>query len=265
MSVAPTIHPRGGPDLVGFARETGLIFWSQLRANLRNPVWILIGFLQPVLYLVLFGPLFKGTVPPGVDAWKLLTPALVIQTGLFGALFTGFAMVGEIRAGVIERQRVTPAARGALLLGRVLKDMVVLVVQALVLVGVAAAAFGLRPSIPGLIGSLVLIAVMGAGLASASYALALWAQDEEILARVLNTVAVPLMLLSGILLPLSFGPVWLQDIAKVNPFSHTVTAARALFRGEFATSDVYSGTLITLGVAVVLIVIGARSFTRENA
>jgi ABC-2 type transport system permease protein len=250
---------------MNFLRDTGLIFWSQLRMNLRNPVWIIIGLMQPVVYLVLFGPLFKGSMPPGVDAWKTLTPALVIQTGLFGSLFTGFSMVGELRAGVIERQRVTPAARGALLLGRVLKDMVVLVVQALVLVAVAVAAFGLRPSAAGLLASLALIGIMAAGLASGSYALALWARNEEMLARVLNSLSVPLMLLSGILLPISFGPSWLRDIARVNPFSHTVDAARALFRGEFATRDVYVGSTVTVAVTVLLIVLGARSFRRENA
>ncbi|MET8873150.1 ABC transporter permease [Nocardia sp. NPDC004604] len=251
-----------------FMCETGLIFWSQLRANLRNPVWVLIGLSQPVLYLVLFGPLVKGIAPAlgsDSDPWELLTPALVIQTGLFGAIYVGFGIVAELRAGVVERQRVTPASRGALLTGRVLKDMVVLVVQALVLVGVAMAAFGVRPDPLGLVLSVLLIAVMAAGLAAASYALGLWAKSEDVLASVLNSLAVPLMLLSGILLPLSVGPGWLRTIGKVNPFSHTVDAARALFRGDFGASEVYLGTGLTLVVAAVAMVIGARGFTRENA
>lgn len=251
-----------------FLRETGLIFWSQLRSNLRNPVWLIIGLTQPILYLVLFGPLVKGitgSLGPGADPWKILTPALVIQLGLFGALFTGFGMVAEMRAGAIERQRVTPASRGALLLGRVLKDMVVLIVQALVLVAVAVAAFGLRPNLIGLVASLALIAVMAAGLASASYALALWARAEDTLASVLNSVSIPIMLLSGILLPMSVGPTWLRTISKINPFSHTVDAARALFRGDFANSQVYVGTTVTVAVAVALMIVGARSFARENA
>lgn len=251
-----------------FARDTGLIFWSQLRSNLRNPMWVLIGLSQPVLYLVLFGPLIKGIAPAlgtDVDSWKILTPALVIQTGLMGSLYAGFAIISELRAGVVERQRVTPADRGALLLGRVLKDMVVLIVQALVLVGVAVLAFGLRPAPLGLVLSVLLIAVMAAGLAAASYALGLWARDEGTLASVLNTLTLPIMLLSGILLPMAVGPNWLQYIAKANPFSHTVDAARALFRGDFGSTDVYLGTGVTVAVAVVLMVIGARSFARENA
>lgn len=251
-----------------FARDTGLIFWSQLRSNLRNPVWVVIGLTQPILYLVLFGPLVKGIAPSlgqDTDPWKVLTPALVIQIALFGAMFAGFSIVAEMRAGAIERQRVTPADRGALLLGRVLKDMVVLIVQAVVLVVVAMIAFGLRPHPVGLVLSVLLIAVMAAGLASASYALGLWAKAEDTLASVLNSVVVPVMLLSGILLPMTVGPTWLQTVAKINPFSHTVDAARALFRGDFNSSDVYLGTGLTLAVALVLMVIGARSFARENA
>lgn len=253
---------------MSFLRETGLIFWSQLRAQLRNPTWVIIGLTQPVLYLVLFGPLFEAmssSLGPGADPWKTLTPALVIQIGLFGALFAGFGMVQELRSGVVERQRVTPASRSALLVGRVLKDMVVLVVQALVLVLTAVLAFGLRPDVLGLVLSVLLIAVMAAGLASGSYALALWARAEDVLASVLNSVSVPLMLLSGILLPMNVGPGWLQAIAEVNPFSHTVDAARALFRGDFGASEVYLGVGVTVAVALVLMFVGARSFARENA
>ncbi|WP_067692453.1 ABC transporter permease [Nocardia jejuensis] len=251
-----------------FVRETGLIFWSQLRANLRNPVWVIIGVAQPILYLLLFGPLVKGIAPSlgqGADPWKILTPALIIQIGLFGSAFAGFGIVSELRAGVVERQRVTPAARGALLLGRVLKDMVLLIVQAAILVVVAMAVFGLRPDPLGLVLSVLLISIMAAGLASASYALGLWAKQESTLASVINSISVPVMLLSGILLPMNVGPTWLQNLAKVNPFSHTVDAARALFRGDFGSSDVWVGTVVTVALALVLMTVGARSFARDNA
>ncbi|MFI5779374.1 ABC transporter permease [Nocardia sp. NPDC051570] len=253
---------------MNFLRETGLVFWSQLRGQLRNPMWVFIGLSQPILYLVLFGPLLKALAPvlgSGADPWRILTPALVIQLGLFGSIGAGFGMVWELRAGVIERQRVTPAARGALLLGRVVKDMVVLIVQALLLVVVAMLAFSLRPNALGLLASVLLIAVMAAGLASGSYALALWSRSETVLASITNGLSVPIMLLSGILLPMSLAPTWLRVISDINPFKHTVDAARALFRGEFTGSEVYLGVGLTVVIAVLLIVVGARSFARENA
>lgn len=251
-----------------FLRDTRLVFWAQLRSNLRNPLWVIIGLSQPVLYLVLFGPLLEGigdSLGPGDDPWLIFTPGLIMQIGLFGAMFVGFAMVYELRCGVIERQRVTPASRGALLLGRVCKDMVVLIVQASILMLVAIAFFGLRPNALGTVLTLALVAVVAAGLACASYALALRTRSEDSLASVLNTVSVPALLLSGILLPMTIGPQWLQNIAAVNPLSHTVDAARALFRGDFGDQDVFVGTAITLALAVLLAIVGARTFARENA
>ncbi|MFC9786691.1 ABC transporter permease [Rhodococcus sp. NPDC127528] len=250
------------------ARETGLIFWSHLRASLRNPLWVLIGLSQPILYLVLFGPLLEGvsgSVGAGTDPWLVFTPGLIIQIGLFGSMFAGFSMVYELRAGIIERQRVTPASRSALLLGRVLKDMVVLMVQATILVLVAVLLFDLRPNVLGFVLTLVLVAIIAAGMSSASYALALATRSEDSLASVLNMVSVPLLLLSGILLPMTLGPGWLQTLARINPLSHTVDAARALFRGDFGSSDVYVGTAVTVVLAVVLAAIGARTFAKENA
>src|SRR4051794_41948687 len=91
-----------------------------MRLSLRNPVWVVIGLVQPVLYLALFGPLLKQVVqstpglPPG-DAWQIFVPGLLVQLGIFGAAFVGFGLIAEWRAGVIERMRVTPAHRTALL------------------------------------------------------------------------------------------------------------------------------------------------------
>src|SRR4029453_3375130 len=128
--------------------STWLIFRRSLQQSLRNPAWVLIGILQPLLYLSLFGPLLIPVVqstpgfPPG-DAWQVLVPALLVQQGLFGTLFVGFGLISEYRAGGSERMRVAPVSRTALLLGRSLKDVVVLVVQAVLLI-LLAIPFGLR-------------------------------------------------------------------------------------------------------------------------
>lgn len=249
-------------------RETGLIFTSHVRETIRNPAWIIIMLLQPLLYLMLFGPLLENLGPAyasGADPWLVFTPGMILMIVIFGSAFAGFGMVAELRAGVIERQRVTPAARSALLLGRVGKDMVVVTAQSLLLVGVAMAAFGVRPDIGGLVLTLLLVALVGAGFASASYLLALRTRSENGMASVLNSVTVPLLLLSGILLPMTLGPSWLEALSKVNPLSYTVDAARALFAGDLASSDVVIGSLVTVVLAAALVVAGARTFHRENA
>ena len=95
-----------------FVRESFIVFRRQVRMNLRNPAWVFIGVMQPVLYLVLFGPLLKPLVGDlGADnAYTFLVPGLLVQLGLFGAFFAGFSLIGEWREGVIEAERVTPAS-----------------------------------------------------------------------------------------------------------------------------------------------------------
>ena len=108
--------------------------------------------MQPVLYLLLFGPLLKPLVSsfPGADdnAYTFLVPGLLVQLGMFGAFFAGFGLIAEWREGVIEAERVTPASRTALLVGRLMRDELQLLVQALILVGLGYV-MGMRGSLAG--------------------------------------------------------------------------------------------------------------------
>src|SRR5262245_22922181 len=100
---------------MSFARDTLLIFRRQMRLSLRNPAWVIIGLVQPILYLLFFGPLLTriagGGIPgfPGGNAYSFFVPGLLIQLGLFGAAFVGFSIIADWRVGVVERLRVTSA------------------------------------------------------------------------------------------------------------------------------------------------------------
>ena len=138
-------------------------------------------------------------------------------------------------------QRVTPASRTALLLGRVLRDVVVLLVQGTLLVLVldpARAAGAVARRRPDARWSSPLL---GAAFASVSYALALTLKSEDALAPLLNVVMLPVLLLSGILLPMTLGPAWLQTISDVNPLKHVVEGTRAFFLGGYDTSIAWWG------------------------
>ena len=103
-----------------FLRESFIVFRRQLRMNLRNPAWVIIGMLQPVLYLLLFGPLLEPLIAQfgAENAYTFFVPGMLVQLGIFGAFFAGFSLIGEWREGVIEAERVTPASRTALLVVR---------------------------------------------------------------------------------------------------------------------------------------------------
>lgn len=240
---------------MSFIRDTWIIFRRSMLLSLRQPEWVVIGLLQPILYLTLFGPLLQTIAATSGfegDAWQVFVPGLLVQLGIFGGLFVGFGIIAEWRSGVLARQMVSPAARAAIITGRTLRDVVVITVQAIVLVG-AAFFLGLRVPMGALLIGLVLVALLGAAFSFISNAIGMATKSEDALAPMVNTLALPILLLSGILLPMTLAPVWLQTVANFNPFKHIVEALRAVFLGQFGAPIVWIGLLL----AVILVVIGA--------
>jgi ABC-2 type transport system permease protein len=228
-------------------RGIQLMFIRNMRQTLRSPIFVFVSLFQPLLYLFLFMPLLNGLGGvPGLPAGKtvqIFIPGLLVMMALFGSAFVGFNLIDDIRSGVIERFLVTPVNRSAILLGRVLRDALVLLTQC-VLITLVAIPLGLSVNIGGFLLSLVLYAMVSITMASMSYSFALIYRIEDPLAPTLNTITLPLSLLSGIMLPLALAPLWLQDLAKVNPFSYAVNASRALFAGNFHSIDIIKGFVI---------------------
>ncbi|MCK8614793.1 ABC transporter permease [Gordonia sp. C13] len=251
-----------------FFRDSTIVFRRQIRMNLRNPAWVLIGVMQPILYLLLFGPLLKPLVsqfPSGADnPYTFLVPGLLVQLGLFGALFAGFSLIGEWREGVIEAERVTPASRTALLTGRLMRDMLQLLVQALILVTLGFA-MGMRGSIVGVVLGIVITLLIGGACAAASNALALTTKSEDVMAPLINMVMMPVLLLSGILLPMTLGPTWLQGLSDFMPFRWIVDAVRDTFGGDLASAQVLWGVIAALILAALGTWWGTSVFRKENA
>jgi ABC-2 type transport system permease protein len=252
---------------VKLARDTWLIFQRQTMLLLRQPVWVFVGVFQPVMYLLLFAPLLKPALAPmgattSADTYRIFVPGLLVLLAIFGGLFQGFGLIAELRAGVIERSRVTPISRLALLLGRSLRDAVSIVAQA-VIITVLALLFGLRVQIGYLLLAYLLLGLIALMTSAVSYAVALKVKSEDALAPLMNTVAQPVLLLSGILLPLVFAPVWLRRVADWNPFSWAVDGTRALFAGDVGNDKVLQGLLITTVLTVLAVFWAARQFARS--
>jgi ABC-2 type transport system permease protein len=246
--------------------DTWLLFKSYLRATLRQPVWIIVALFTPICYLLLFGPLLEKMVPgtgPNTNSLTIFTPGMLVMLGMFGSLFVGFAIIADLRAGVVERLRVTPVSRLAPLLARALRDALILMVQCVLLILVAYL-MGLKADFGGVVMSLVLVIPMGIALASFSYALGLLLKSEDAIAPILNILTTPLLLLSGILLPLTLAPDWLQAAAKISPFYYVVNATRSLFVGDFGDSAVWIGYVLVILLAALCVYWAARVFRRAT-
>ncbi|HEY3608007.1 MAG TPA: ABC transporter permease, partial [Pseudonocardiaceae bacterium] len=101
-------------------RDTWLIFQRQMLLVVRTPIRLAIGVAQPIAYLLLFAPLLKSALGASTytEAYRIYVPGLLVIMVLLGGAFTGFGLMAELASGVIERSRVTPVSRIALLLGR---------------------------------------------------------------------------------------------------------------------------------------------------
>ncbi|MBB4915490.1 ABC transporter permease [Streptosporangium saharense] len=239
-------------------RETWIVFLHNTRIALRQRAGIVFGVVQPMLYLLLFGPIFAT-----IGTWETLVPGLLVQVALLSAGLAGFGIVFDARSGVLERLRVTPARRVSLLLGRVLSSSTTLLVQSVMLVA-AGYALGMRANPLGVLTALVLLTLLGVSLAALSNAIAL-NLAPELFAPVMSTAVVPLVLLSGAFLPMSMAPAWLDALSRLTPFRHVLEAVRSLFLGEYATGTVVAGVAVTLVMSIVCVTVGTRVFNRENA
>jgi len=249
-------------------RDTWLVFGRYMWLFFRNPVWVIIGVIQPVFYLVLFAPLLTSIArSPGFPEggpYNVFVPGLLIQLGLFGASGVGFGLIAELRSGVIERLRVTPVSRFALLLGRTARDIVIMLTQALLLI-LLALPFGLSIHPLGIALMLGMLALLGLMMTPVSYAVALWLGSEDAFAPLIFTATLPLLLLSGVLLPLSFAPDWLRAIAAANPLAYAVDASRAIFNDRLTDPSIAVAVAIMVVLASIALSFAARAFGRAVA
>jgi ABC-2 type transport system permease protein len=248
-----------------FLRDTLIVLVRELQPVVRDPFSLVFGLVQPLVFLGLFGPLLAGSAGAalGGDVWLWFVPAVLAMTTLFGTSVTGSNLQLDLSSGVHERMLVTPLSRPAQLVGRALKEMVPVLVQSAVVLLVMLP-FGLRPDPIGAVLTLLQLAVLGIGVGSLSYALALAVRKQEWMFWVVQqTVLFPVMLLSGMLLPLETGPEWMRAVSSVNPLRYAVDSGRAAFAGDVLSSAVAWGWVAALATALLGLAVGVRAMVRS--
>lgn len=244
------------------ASDIGVVWLRETLTIWRDPFSLIFSLLQPLVFLGLFAPLLSGVAGgagvggEGTLQWFL--PGVVVMITMFGTSMTGSNLQFELMTGAFERILATPLRRSSLLIGRALKELTPLVVQALIIVLVAWP-FGFRLHPLHIAVGLAILGVFGVGIGALSYALAIAARKAEwIFWAVQQTLLFPLLILSGMMLPLETGPRWMQIASKFNPLTYIVDAERSLFSGVFDTSAMAGAAAAALTCAVGLAV-GVRS------
>jgi ABC-2 type transport system permease protein len=220
--------------------DIGLLFRRRLTQLLRSPVWLVVGFSTPILYLALFTPLLKHLVGaaglPAGNVLDLFLPGILALLAFASGSGPGFSTIFELRSGVTERLRVTPASRFAILAGPILASMLLMFGFDVVVVAIGTA-FG--------------FALLMATMAAFSIAAALTTKDINGFAAIINGLNLPVLLLGGVLLPISLGPDWMRVLAHINPLYYAVASARVLAAGTLGAPAVWQAFAVLVPLCAV--------------
>jgi len=143
-------------------RHTGWMVVRQARNLQREPIWIAMMIIQPMLWLVLYGQLFSkvGAQGHGTGSYvEFLTPGVVCMNAFFGGTWAGMAMIADLDRHVVDRFLATPTSRLAIVLSQVVRSGLIAMIQALVILLVGFA-LGVRVH-GGALGVVVLFATAG--------------------------------------------------------------------------------------------------------
>jgi len=244
-------------------RQTWQVSLRYLRVIARQPAFLGIALVQPIIWLLLFGALFKAvTQIPGFAGGSYvdyLTPGVVVMLAVSSAGWTGMAFIEDINGGVMDRMLASPVWRGALNLGSVVQAVIQIVIQTLLIVLLALALGAHYANGAGGVPILVLVAaLLGAAFASLSNGLGVLTRQRETLIGAVTLVLLPLTFLSSALMQQSLAPSWIGTVARFNPVNWAVEAGRSAAMEKIDWGLVAS----RIGLLGALVVLSAAFATR---
>jgi len=231
----------------------------QARNLMREPIWIALLVIQPLVWLTLYGQLFKRVthLPGGgfgtASYITFLAPAIVVMNAFFGGTWSGMAMITDLDRDVIPRFLATPVSRVSLVASQVVRSALISMIQALIIL-VIALALGVRIH-TGLIGWVVILvaaALVAAPFSALSQAIALLTRREATMIAVANFIGLPLLFLSSTLISIRQIPAWMQTAARYNPVNWGVDAARQVVLPGTNWANVGEHLALLLGLTIVI-------------
>jgi ABC-2 type transport system permease protein len=239
-------------------RHTGWMVVRQMRNLMREPIWIALMVIQPLIWLLLYGQLFSrvGALRGGADSYvQFLAPGIICMNAFFGGSWSGMAMISDLDRHVIDRFLAAPVSRFAIILSQVVRAGLIAMFQALLLL-LLGLALGVRVH-GGVLGWVVVFAasaLLAMAFAGFSHGIALLVRKEASMIAAANFVGLPLMFLSAILIPQRQMPHWIEELSRFNPVNWGVHAARnaVVVGGEWGPTGVYLLLLLAATAATSL-------------
>ena len=249
--------------------DSRAVFSREMSLVLRDPFSVIFSLVQPLVFLGLFGPLLAGSIDRaalgGASPLQWFLPGVIVMICLFGTGVTGSNLLFEITLGSYERVLASPLRRPAILIGKSLKELAPLVVQA-ALITVVSIPFGFVLYPLHVLAGLLLLGVFGVGMGAFSNALAIASRKREwMFWAVQQSLLFPLLILSGMMLPLEAGPRWIQVVGRFNPLTYIVDAERSLFSGSWTDPAIGWAVLAAVLTCVVGLWVGVRQVAKSTS
>ncbi|MFJ2831044.1 ABC transporter permease [Streptomyces sp. NPDC087263] len=245
--------------------QTWYMTQRQLMVFVRQPAFLLITLIQPVVWLFLFGNLFKKVVELGgfgtTSYLDYLVPGVVVMSALSSNMWAGMTTLDEIQRGTLNRFLTTPVSRAALMNGNVVNNGLVTALQSviIVLLGLLGGA-----DYPGGIGGVAILVVasvlLGTVFGALSNALGMLVRERESIIGINTFLLLPLTFLSSAFMAPSQMPGWMRHVADFNPLNWAMVAGRSALSENPHWSDVIGRGGALLALAIVAVWLSIRTF-----
>jgi ABC transporter DrrB family efflux protein len=250
-------------DTLTIARRN-LLVW------LRVPAFIAFTVVQPIMFVLMFRYVFGGAIPVRVPGGyvNFLMPGILGQTAAFATFGTAIALAQELKKGVIDRLRVMPMARSAVLAGRLVADTGRMAVTILIIVGVGyAVGFRFSDGVGPAIAMVLLALVFGLAICVIAAYTGLAIGDEESVQAFGMIWLFPLTFVSSAFVPIRTMPGWLQAFAKNQPVTYVINAMRSLAIGKYGgplEPSLWQGLVWIAGIFIVFAPLAVRAYRRAT-
>lgn len=238
-----------------------------LRIIPRNPELLGFSLVQPIMFVLLFSYVFGGAIQiPGFANYdQFLIPGIFAQTLVFGSSFTAVGLAEDLSKGLIDRLRSLPIARSAVLVGRTLSDLARNLLTFVVMLIVAfLIGFRFEGSVLGAIGGTALMMAFSYAFSWIQAWIGLSVGSVEAANAASFIWMFPLTFVSSAFVDPSSMPGWLQPIANHNPFTRLANAARALYNGLPASTDVWWSIGWIIGITALFAGLSIAKFSRTS-
>lgn len=272
---ASLARPTWGQRARWAVEDTLVITKRNLLTWWRVPSYIVFTVVQPVMFTLLFRYVFGGAInlghyiPGGYVNY--LIPGVIAQTAGFASFSTAIGLARDLHTGGIDRIRSMPSSRGAFLAGRLVCDVLRLVVTTLVMIAVGyAVGFRFSNGFLPAVAVVLLAALLGLAVCAVSAFIGLAVKDEEAVQAFGLIWVFPLTFVSSTFVVIASLPSWLQDFARYQPFTPVINALRLLSLGHRAQpivgqglgSALWQSLAWLIGIIVVFTPLATRAYKR---